>query len=487
MTQATFTEMIEPTNVVGEATVAELQASLRGEVIRPGDPEYDEARAVWNAEHDKRPALIIRCSGTADVITAVEFARSQGLLVAVRGGAHSIAGFSTCDGGVVIDLSAMRAVTVDPQRRRAVAQGGTTWADFDHETQAFGLAVTGGLISSTGLGGFTLGGGIGWLLRKYGLSCDSLVGADVVTADGHLVHASADEHQDLFWGLRGGGGNFGVVTALEYALHPVGPTVLGGLLFFPGDAAQEVVTGWRKLTASMPDELSSLVVLTTAPPVPFLPESVHGKPIAVVGAVYCGPLDSAEEVVAPLRALAEPIADLLGPVPYVAMQQMLDPLWDAGAHNYFTSAILDGLPDDAIDEVLARWTAKPTPQSELHIHHAGGAMARVPQTETAFSHRDASYILNVIARSQDGAGFSGHVAWARETREALSAYGADAMYVNFTGDAGEDKVRASYPPQTYTRLVAVKDRYDPTNLFRLNQNILPTGTNASAPEQGVQA
>jgi FAD/FMN-containing dehydrogenase len=461
-------------SVVGEATVGELQAAVRGQVIRPGDSDYDEARAVWNASHDKHPALIVRCTGTADVIKVVEFARSQGLPLAVRGGAHSIAGFSTCDGGVVLDLSPMRAVTVDPQQRRATAQGGATWADFDHETQAFGLAVTGGLVSSTGLGGFTLGGGIGWLLRKHGLTCDNLVSADVVTADGRLVHASAEQHSDLFWALRGGGGNFGVVTSMEYALHPVGPTVLGGLLFFPGETARDVLLGWRELTASMPDELTSLVVFTTAPPVPFLPESVHGTPIVAVGAMYCGAIDVGEDVVAPLRRLAEPIADLLGPVPYAAMQQMLDPLWQAGAHNYFTSAMMDGLPDSAVDEIIARWAAKPTPQSEIHVHHAGGAMARVAQAESAFGQRTSPYLLNVIARSVDGVGFDGDATWARDARTALAAYGSDAMYVNFTGEAGADKVRASYPPQTYAKLVEVKKRYDPTNLFRLNQNIQPT-------------
>jgi FAD/FMN-containing dehydrogenase len=367
----------------------------------------------------------------------------------------------------------MNAVRVDPQARRAVAQGGATWADFDHETQAFGLATTGGLVSTTGLGGFTLGGGIGWLLRKHGLTCDNLVSADVVTADGHLVHASAEQNSDLFWALRGGGGNFGVATSLEYALHRVGPTVLGGLVFFPGEAARQVLTGWRDLTTTMPDELTSLVDLTTAPPVPFLPESVHGKPIVAVGAMYCGPQGSGEDVIAPLRTLAEPVADLLGPVPYAAMQQMLDPLWQAGAQNYFTSAMIDDLSDSAIDELIARWSAKPTPQSEVHIHHAGGAMERVSAAETAFAHRTSPYLLNVIARSVDSVGFDGYTTWARDARAAMAGYGPDTMYVNFTGDAGADKVRASYPPETYAKLVAVKRRYDPTNLFRLNQNIAP--------------
>ena len=467
--------MTDARNVVGEATAGELQAAVRGQVIRPGDNDYDEARAIWNATHDKYPALIVRCAGTADVIKTVEFARSQGLPLAVRGGAHSIAGFSTSDGGVVLDLSLMKAVRVDPQARRAVAQGGATWADFDHETQAFGLATTGGLVSTTGLGGFTLGGGIGWLLRKHGLTCDNLVSADVVTAEGHLVHASAEQNSDLFWALRGGGGNFGVATSLEYALHRVGPTVLGGLVFFQGEAARQVLTGWRNLTTTMPEELTSLVDLTTAPPVPFLPESVHGKPIVAVGAMYCGPQDRGEDVIAPLRTLAEPVADLLGPIPYAAMQQMLDPLWQAGAQNYFTSAMIDDLSDSAIDELIARWSVKPTPQSEVHIHHAGGAMERVSAAETAFAHRTSPYLLNVIARSVDGVGFDGYATWARDARAAMAGYGPDTMYVNFTGDAGADKVRASYPPETYAKLVTVKRRYDPTNVFRLNQNIPPEG------------
>ena len=460
--------------IIGEATIGELQASIRGELIRPGDGAYDEARALWNGAHDKRPALIIRAAGTADVITAVEFASSQNLPLAVRGGGHSIAGHSSVDDGVVIDLSAMRSVVVDPVSRRARVEGGATWADIDHETQAFGLAVTGGLVSSTGVGGFALGGGVGWLLRRYGLTADNLVSADLVTADGCLVHADASENPELFWALRGGGGNFGVVTALELELHPVGPTVLAGLLFFPPESAEQVLKGWRNLTATLPDELTTLVNLTTAPPVPFLPESVHGKPIVVVAGMHCGPLDAAEKAVAALRALADPIVDMMAPMPYLGMQQALDPLWTPGAHNYFTSALIESLPDDAIDHALAAWRSKPTPQSEFHIHHAGGAMGRVPADATAFAHRSAQYIVNVIVRAPEGNKFERHTKWARSARQTMSAYGPDAMYVNFTGDADPDKVRASYPPATYARLVAVKQRFDPTNLFRSNQNISPT-------------
>jgi FAD/FMN-containing dehydrogenase len=461
------------TTVIGEATVGELAAAVRGRVIRPNDPDYDEARAVWNGSHDRRPALIVKCAGAADVMKAVEFGCSQHLTIAVRGGSHSIAGFSTVNDGLVIDLSEMTAVTVDPARRRAYVQGGATWAQVDHETQAHGLAVTGGLVSTTGVGGFTLGGGIGWLLRKHGLACDNLASAEVVTADGQLVHASDEENADLFWALRGGGGNFGIVTSFEFELHPVGPTVLAGLLFFSGQDARRIVNGWRDFTTSAPDELTSLVNLTTAPPVPFLPESVHGKPIVAVGAMHCGSPAEAEQVVAPLRTLAEPIFDHLGPVPYTAMQQALDPLWGKGAQNYFTSALLDELTDEAVNELLVRWSAKRSANSEVHIHHAGGAMARVHADATAYSHRSSPYLINVVARSMATEGFDAEIAWARAARSALSAHGPDAMYVNFTGDAEPDKVRASYPPDTYRRLVEVKRRFDPTNMFRLNQNISP--------------
>jgi FAD/FMN-containing dehydrogenase len=459
--------------VIGDATVAELQAALRGDVVRPGDADYDEARSIWNGSHDKRPALVIRCAGTADVMKAVEFACSQDLPVAVRGGGHSIAGYSTIDDGVVIDLSPMTAVVVDPVRRRAVVQGGATWQDVDHETQAFGLAVTGGLVSSTGVGGFTLGGGIGWLMRKHGLACDNLVAADVVTSDGELVHASADENADLLWALRGGGGNFGVVTSLELELHPVGPTVTAGLIFFPGDAARDVLRAWRDLTASMPRELTSLVNLATAPPVPFLPAEVHGTPIVAIALMHCGPQDDAERAVAPLRELAEPIFDMVGPMPYVAMQQALDPLWERGAQNYFTSAFVDELSDEAIDEAVAQWQSKPTPQSEVHVQHLAGAVTDVPAEATAFAHRSSPYICNVIARTPERRGFDADVDWARGARAALARFGSGGVYVNFSGDAEGDKARAAYPPATYTRLVDVKRRYDPNNMFRLNQNIPP--------------
>jgi FAD/FMN-containing dehydrogenases len=442
--------------------------------VRPSDPDYDQARLVWNAAHDRRPALIIRCAGTADVMRAVEFARSEGLQLAVRSGAHSVAGFSTCDGGVVIDISSMKGIRVDPIARRAVAQAGLTWAEFDHETQAFGLAVTGGLVSSTGIAGFTLGGGIGWLLREYGLTCDSLLSADVVTADGQLVTASEHEHPDLFWALRGGGGNFGVVTSMEFRLHPVGPLVFAGPVFYAGAAAAEVLRGWRDLTETMPDQLTTLANILIAPPVPFLPEAVHGQLVVGIIGVYAGNVEDGAKAAQPLRTLGEPLADLMGPMPYTVIQSLLDPLWAAGAQNYFTGALLSGLTDETIDTLLARHAAAGRRSGSCICTTAGA-----PWPGSRRRHRlrapHAAYVLNIIARSPDREGFPEHVGWARATHQAVDPWTTGGAYVNFTSESGADKVQASYPPDTYARLVTVKDRYDPTNLFQLNQNIRPSG------------
>jgi len=467
---------IETDNVphlLGDATVRELEETLRGRLVQPDDPDYDEARAIWNAAHDKRPALIVRCAGTSDVIRAVDFARSENLEIAVRGGGHSLPGFSSTDGGIVIDLSPMNAVHVDPQRRTAIAQGGCTWADVDHETQAFGLAVTGGLVSTTGIAGFTLGGGIGWLMRKYGLACDNLIGADVVTADGRLVHASEDEHPDLLWGLRGGGGNFGIVTALEYRLHPVGPTVLAGPMFFAGERATEVLRFYREWVRDLPDEMTTLVNLTTAPPAPFLPADVHGKPVIAVVGVHAGDPGEGAALVAPLRGLGDPVADLIGPLPYTAMQTLLDALWAPGAHNYFRSSYVDAVDDAAVDALVAAHMSKPSPHSEIHLQHLGGAVARAGDEHSAFGDRSAQFVLNVIARSAGADGFDANVAWARGVAAALAPVSRPGAYVNFMGDAGDARLRDSHSAAGYARLIGLKRRYDPTNLFRLNQNIAP--------------
>ena len=458
---------------LGDGSVAELAQALRGELIRPGDAAYDEARAIWNGAHDRRPALIVRCAGTADVIRAIEFARSEDLLVAVRGGGHSIPGFSTVDDGIVIDLSPMRGIRVDPVARTVRAQPGVTWAELDHETQAFGLAVTGGLVSSTGIAGFTLGGGIGWLMRKHGLACDNLVAADVVTADGQLVHASAVENEELFWGLRGGGGNLGVVTSFEFRLHPVGPTVLGGAIFYPGDRAEEILRFYREWVRDVPDELTTLVSLATAPPAPFLPEAWHGRRVVVIPALHAGPVQDGERAVRALRELGEPIADLLGPLPYAAQQSLLDALWGPGAHNYFKAGWMRGLDDAAIDTLVRHHESVTSPTTEIHVHHMGGAVAQVPAGATAFGDRSAPFLLNIAASTPTADGFDAAVAWTQALYRALEPALTGGTYVNFLSAEGEERVQAAYGADTYARLAALKQAYDPANVFRLNQNIRP--------------
>src|SRR3954468_4078949 len=465
-----MTATTNETRVLGDATVAELAAELRGNVICPGDPGYDDARALWNAAHDKHPALIVQCAGPADVAAALRFARSEKLEVAVRGGGHSIAGFSGVDGGLVIDLSSVGGVLVDPVGRRAIVQGGCTWRDVDLETQIHGLATTGGLISTTGVGGFTLGGGIGWLMRRYGLACDNLVAADVVTADGEIVHASETENPKLLWALRGGGGNFGVVTSFEFALHEVGPTVAGGAIFFPGEDAGKILCAWRAWLPSAPDELTTLVSLATAPPAPFIPEAWHGKPIVIIPGLYAGSVEDGEKAMRPLRELGEPIADLMGPLPYVGMQSLLDPLWAPGAHNYFKAGWLRGLDDRAIETIVAHHRNISSPKSEIHVHHMGGAVARVPAGATAFGDRSAPFLLNIIASTFTADGYPEGVAWAREFHSAMDPALTGGTYVNFATD---DAVHDAYGADTYERLVALKREYDPTNLFGLNQNVRP--------------
>ncbi len=455
--------------------VQELRDAVRGDVLTPGDPGYDEARPIWNGMFDDvRPALLVRCAGAADVMRAVELARSEDLEIAVRGGSHSLPGFSTTDGGIVIDLGPMRGVRLDPVTRRVVAQPGLQWRDLDHETQAFGLAATGGLVSTTGVSGFTLGGGIGWLVRKQGLTCDHLVAADVVTADGRLVRAGADGDPDLLWGLRGGGGNFGVVTALELALQPVGPMVTGGLVFFDGERGEEILRFFRDWTASgLPNELTTLLNLTTAPPVPFLPEAVHGKPIVAVAACYAGSADAAARVLAPLRELGDPVADLLGPIPYVALQGLLDPLWERGARNHMKAGYVDDFGDGAIDALVRGWGAKPSPMSELHLHHLGGAATSEPAGGAAFAHRDAPYVANFISRWTDAEEDDEQIAWGRDVYASLQEFTTGGAYVNFLGAEGQDGVRAAYGDASYARLQALKRTYDPDNAFRRNQNVQP--------------
>jgi len=462
--------------VLGEATVQELREATRGAVLTPADEGYEEAAAVWNAVHDdQRPALIVRCSGVADVIAAVGFARSNDLPIAVRGGAHSVAGFSTTDGGIVIDLGEMNGVRVDPSSRRAYVGGGATWGDVDHETIVHGLATTGGLISTTGVGGLTLGGGIGWLLRKHGLACDNLVGADVVTADGQLVHASETERPDLLWGLRGGGGNFGIVTQFELSLHPVGPIVYAGPIFFPGDAARDLLRAFREWAPSAPDEITALVDLTAAPPLPVIPEEWHGKKVAALIAMAAAPVDDGASLVAPLRQVAEPIADLLGPMPYTVMQSLIDPLWAKGIRSYFKATNLSRLDDALIDKLCELHLATPGPQCEIHVHQMGGAFARVADDASSFGERSMPYVLNAVTGWHDESADDAHVAWAREVIASATNASTGHGYTNFQGDSGV--ARTAYDASTYARLAALKAQFDPTNVFALNQNIEPAPQN----------
>ncbi|HUH81455.1 MAG TPA: FAD-binding oxidoreductase [Solirubrobacteraceae bacterium] len=465
------------TTTLGEATVQELREAIRGEVLRPGEDGYLEAARVWNGVYDeRRPAVIVRCSGTADVIAALGFARSNDLTVAVRGGGHSIAGFSTCDDGLVIDLSPMREVRVDTGARRADVGGGATWGDVDHETQAHGLATTGGLVSSTGVGGFTLGGGIGWLMRKHGLACDNLRAADLVTADGRLLHVSEQENSELLWGLRGGGGNFGIVTRFELDLHPVGPEVYAGPIFFPAAHDAELMRLFREWAPSVPDDITAALNLTTAPPLPVIPESWHGQKVIAFIAVSGGAPEEAAEHVRVFRDAAEPVADLQGPMPYNAMQTLLDPLWPKGISAYFKATNLARLDDALIARLHELHMQAPGPQCEMHVHQMGGAVARVGEADTAFSEREMPFVLNAVTGWQEADQDPSHREWARAVIEAAHDASTGRAYVNFLGDT--DTARSSYGRETYDRLATLKRKYDPTNVLRLNQNIDPDAAGA---------
>ncbi len=465
-----MTETIAP--VLGEATVQELREAVRGEILTPDDEGYTEACRVWNGAHDgRRPALIVRCTGAADVAAAIGFARSNDLPIAVRGGGHSVAGFSTVDNGVVIDLAPLKGVRVDPDARRATVGGGAVWADVDHETQAYGLATTGGLVSSTGVAGFTLGGGIGWLMRRHGLACDNLVGADVVTADGRLVHASETENSDLLWGLRGGGGNFGIVTQFEFDLHPVGPMVYAGPIFYAADADRDLMQAFRAWSENAPEDITAIVNLTTAPPLPVIPAEWHGKKVAALIAVSAGDLETGDSLVSEFRDVAEPIADLLGPMPYHVIQTLIDPLWGKGINSYFKATNLSHLDDELIERLTELHLTAPGPQCEIHVHQMGGAIARVADDATAFAERSMPFVLNAVTGWHDPSVGPAHRTWARNVIESAADATTGRAYVNFLGDA--NAARSSYGSETYDRLVALKNEYDPSNVFRLNQNIEP--------------
>jgi FAD/FMN-containing dehydrogenase len=456
---------------LGEATLRDLRDALRGDLVLPGDAAYDETRSVWNGSIDRHPALIARCTGTGDVIAAIRFARSEGLTVAVRGGGHNVAGNATCDGGLVIDLSPMKGVRVDPEKRTVRAQAGLTWGELDNETQAFGLATTGGLVTTTGVAGYTLGGGIGWLMRKHGLACDNLISADLVTADGQTVRASETENAELLWGLRGGGGNFGVVTEFEFRLHPVSQ-VMGGLVAWPATAARDVLRFWRDWVRDTPDELCTMAAFLYAPPEPFVPPEVVGSPIFAIACFHLDLEGSAEDDLRPLRDLG-PAVDVVGPMPYSAIQGMFDAGVPRGSRNYWRSGYVDDLTDDAIDAIISHTGELPAPMGQVHIHQMGGSVSRVPAGGTAFGNRAAGFLMNYIGLWLDPAEDDANTAWVRAASDAMEPYGTGARYVNFLADEGEAGVRSAYERETFTRLQNLKSRYDPTNFFHLNQNIKP--------------
>lgn len=448
---------------------------LRGDCLRAGSDGYEEARRVWNGMIDRHPALIVRCAGVADVIDAVNFARTRRLLVAVRGGGHNVAGHAVCDGGIVVDLSLMKGIRVDPQTRTAHVQGGATWGDLDRETQAFGLATPGGVVSTTGVAGLTLGGGFGWLRGKHGLSCDNLLSVDIVTADGRFQTASQDENSELFWAIRGGGGNFGIVTSFEFRLHPVGPTVMFAAAMYPEARAAHVLRAWRDFMATAPDELTSMAQHWSIPPAPDIPVALHGKPVIIAAGLYAGPVDEGEQVTHPLREFDTPLVDLSGALPFTVVQSAFDPFFPQGEHlHYWKSIYLHGLGDEVIDAIVARADHRTSPQTMVNYWHMGAAVRRIEADETAFGDRSAPYLLEISSSWTDPRESGQHIEWTRDFWAAMKPFSPGGLYLNFPGfgEEGDDLVRAAYGAN-YQRLAELKKQYDPTNLFRLNQNIKP--------------
>jgi FAD/FMN-containing dehydrogenase len=421
---------------------------------------------------DKHPAIIVRCACVSDIIASIRFARDYGMLVSVRGGGHNVAGNAVCDKGMVIDLSRMKAVRVDPVEKYARAEGGVTWGEFDRETQVHGLATTGGIVSSTGIAGFTLGGGIGWLMRRYGLTCDNLLAADVITADGAFLIADSDQNPDLFWAIRGGGGNFGIVTSFKYRLHPVGP-VTAGTILYPFEKAREVLHFYREFISVAPDDLSTMFVFLTVPPNPSLPADMRGKTAVAIVVCYAGSPESGDILLRPLRASFSPAADSIRVMPYVSLQSMLDGDAPWGLQNYRKSAYLAGIGDDAIATIIEHAGRISSPLSQVHIQHLQGAVGRVGEADTAFSHRNAAFVVNIVSKWRDTTRSERHIQWTRELAGAINPFSTGGVYVNFLGNEGDNRVRAAYGPEKYLRLSELKKRYDPANFFRLNQNIVP--------------
>ena len=442
----------------------EFAARFRGELLRPGTDTYEAARKVWNGMVDRRPAAIARCRSVDDVQSAIRFARENNIPIAIRGGGHNAAGLAMCEGGLVVDLRGMRDVVVDVVGRTVRAGGGATWREFDVGTAAHGLATTGGAVSTTGVAGLTLGGGLGWLMRSYGAACDNLIGADIVAADGQLLHASATENAELFWALRGGGGNFGIVTTFEFMLHPVS-TILGGILFYPLARARDVLRFYRDFTASAPDALTVFAAMMHSP---------DGHPVVGMAICFNGSVEDGERAIKPIRDFEKPIAGEVGPMPYTALQSMLDAGFPPGLQVHWRSEFISSIPDALIESLVSAYERVPSPLSAILIEQFGGAVRRVPRNDTAFDQRDSEYNLVIISRWSDSAAAERNVLWARATSDAAKPFTTGRVYVNYIG-LGEapDRVRAAFGPDKFERLVRVKRQYDPRNLFRINQNIPP--------------
>ena len=453
-----------------------LRGGLRGVVCLSGEAGYDEARTIWNAMIDRRPALVVRAAGASDVIRSVRLAAKYRLLLSIRGGGHNIAGNAVCDGGLMLDLSGMNEVTVDPEARTARVGPGARLGDLDRETQIFGLATPSGINSTTGVAGLTLGGGFGWLSRKHGLTVDNLLSAEVVTAAGELVRASATDNPDLFWAIRGGGGNFGAVTSFEFRLHPVGPQIIAGLIVHPLSAAKEVLREYRRLVAQAPDELCCWVVMRKAPPLPFLPPEAHGTEVLVLAVCYAGDSAAGERAVAPFRAIGSPIADVVGPTQYIEWQTAFDPLLTSGERNYWKSHDFVELADGLVDVLLNAAGRLPSAQCEIFIGSLGGAINRVPVEATAYPHRSINFVVNVHTRWSNPSEDAPCMGWARALYEASAPFATGGVYVNFMPADEARRVRSGAYGPNYDRLARIKAKYDPGNLFRMNQNVAPAAT-----------
>ena len=462
--------------------IDEFKASFSGDVLLPDSGDYGEVRQIWNAMIDRKPAVIARAKSVADVVAAIKLARRNGLTVSIRGGGHNIAGNAVCDGGLMIDLSLMKGVKVDTKARTAVIEPGCTLADFDAAAQTHGLATPLGINSTTGVAGLTLGGGFGWLSRKYGMTVDNLLAVDMVTADGNRVRTSANENPDLFWAVRGGGGNFGIVTSFEFKLHPVGPQVLTGLIVFPFSEAKSVLQQFARFTEKMPDELNVWMVTRKAPPLPFLPAEVHGKEVVVLALCYAGDPAQGEKLIAPLRSFGKVLGEHVGVQPYVAWQQAFDPLLTKGARNYWKSHNFSQLSDGAIDTIVEYAGKLPSPHCEIFIGTIGGQTERVAPDAMAYSNRDAKYVMNVHGRWESAAEDQRGVAWAREFFAKSAPFASAGAYINFLTEEEADRLEFAYGP-SFKRLVDVKTKYDPTNFFRMNQNIKPRTAAQATPQR----